>query len=441
MPVEVEEIAWTEEELSGCLRFDRASTLPGSTRTPEGFLKIFARIAKVGVLRYPHGNEFVPTSTLSDPDFLKSLENKPIFIEHPTNGRGQTILVTSENIGKFDRIGTVLSPVTFDGEYVIAPLQIEREDAIQKLLKGLVQVSPGYLTDSVDQEGTYQGQPYKRVQTRRKAGNHIVLTKKGRGGSDIAASIRGDSTADIQISEDLSMSPALLQLLASCGLNPEAYSDEQSAYNAIKAKFDASTTDLSAVKSEMEALKVQIPQMTSDLAAAKLRYQELTEQAEEMGDVEEVVDSVIKAGPAPKADAMTTKSGVKMDSAKAEKKAGNLAKAHKKISDFARLSATVDSKAADLKVADTDKMSLPDKTKAVAMRMDSTLADNESADFYRAVVTRPANVVQRDPSRTLGLTIGKPELRTDSATRPHVSPSRRSLLTAHDRNISSEEAE
>ena len=436
-----EDIAWTEEELSGCLRFDRASTLPGATRTSEGFLRIYARIAKVGVLRYPHGNEYVPASTLSDSDFLKSLENKPIFIEHPTDGRGQTILVTSKNIANFDRVGTVLSPVTFDGEYVIAPLQIEREDAIQKLLSGLVQVSPGYLTDSTDQDGVYQGAPYKRVQMRRRAGNHVVLTKKGRGGPDISVSVRGDTSADIQFQEADPMNPLLVKLLAALGLKPEAYTEESAAFDAIKSKFDASATDLSAVKSEMEALKAQIPQMSAELSAAKLRYQELTEKAEEMEELEEAMDSVIKAGPAPKADAMTTKSGAKMDSVKAEKKAANLAKAHKKLTDYAKQSAVVDSKAADLKMDGADKMSLPEKTKAVAMRMDSTIADNEGPDFYRAIVTRSAVAVPRDPARTLGATIGNPNLRTDSAGKPRISPSRLALTSAHAPSPSNEETE
>ena len=440
MPVEVEDIAWTEEELSSCLRFDRASTLPGATRTPEGFLRVYARIAKVGTMKYPGGYEFVPASTLSDPDFLHSLENKPIFIEHPTNGSGRTILVTSKNIAQFDRVGTVLSPVTFDGEYVVAPLQIERDDAINAINNGLREVSPGYLTDTAEQSGVYQGQPYTRIQTRRRAGNHVVLTKKGRGGSDIALSIRGDSAADIQESEEQPMNPVLAQLLGACGLKADAYADDASAGAAIRQKMDGTVGDLVSTKAEMEALKAKIPQMEAELSASKLRYQELTEKAEELEEGEEMVDSIIKAGPAPKADAMVTRSGAKMDSAKAEKKAANLAKAHKKIADFAKLSATVDSKATDLKM-DGSGMSLPEKTKAVAMRMDSTLADNESPDFYRAVVTRPATVVPRESSRTLGSTVGNPSVRTDSAGKPRVSPSRLSLQTAHDRNSSSEDAE
>jgi hypothetical protein len=436
--------AWTEEELSGCLRFDRASTLPGATRTPEGFLRVYARIAKVGVMKYPGGYEFVPASTLSDPEFLHSLENKPIFIEHPTNNSGRTILVTSKNIAKFDRVGTVLSPVTFDGEYVIAPLQIEREDAINAISKGLREVSPGYLVPPealVNQEGVYQGQPYTRIQTRRRAGNHVVLTKKGRGGSDIALSVRGDSAADIQESEDQSMNPVLAQLLAACGLKADAYPDDAAAGAAIQAQIAGTSSDLSAARAEMDALKAKIPQMEADLSAAKLRYQELTEKAEELEEGEEMVDSMIAAGPAPKADAMVTKAGAKMDAAKAEKKAANLAKAHKKIADYAKQIAKLDAAAADLKIPDADKMSLAEKTKAVAMRTDSTVSDSESLDYYRAIVDRGPRAVARDPGRTLGATVGNPQVRTDSATRRKISPSRLSLQTAHFPSPSSEVAE
>jgi hypothetical protein len=293
----------------------------------------------------------------------------------------------------------------------------------------------------VNQEGVYQGQSYTRIQTRRRAGNHVVLTKKGRGGSDIALSVRGDSAADIQESEDQPMNPVLAQLLAACGLKTDAYPDDATAGAAIQAKIAGTGSDLSAAKAEMEALKAKIPQMEAELSASKLRYQELTEKAEELEEGEEVVDSIIKAGPAPKADAMMTKAGAKMDRAKAEKKAGNLAKAHKKIVDFAKQVAKVDAVAADMKVADADKMSLPEKTKAVAMRMDSTLADNESPDFYRAVVHSNKPVATRAAGRTLGGTLGDPSLRTDSANHRKISPSRLALRTAHSPLSPSEVAE
>lgn len=245
------------DALPAAVRLDRAEMAGAMSRTEEGYLRVPAVLAKVGVLTYRSGGktvrELVPAHVLADPAFLASLENKPVTLEHPPT------LLDPKIVGTY-RKGVVLPPVTFDGARVHGILQIENEDAIRAAESGEKrEVSAGYLTRSRPEPGVdpVHG-AYDVVRYRQEAGNHVALTSRGRNGRDVA--LRMDSegvSVEIEI-EPLSKESALLTLLAGLlglyGLNAADYADEKSAVAAIENKTKKLQQDLDEARKASEVM-------------------------------------------------------------------------------------------------------------------------------------------------------------------------------------------
>ena len=161
------------------LRVDRAGSVGPLIQTPEGYWICDVVIAVPGVMTYQEGGktirEFVPPSTLSDPEWLASLENQPVTVEHPK------AMVTPGSMGRV-RVGIVLAPVVWSDGAVRARLRIDDQrgiDAIQYQNKR--EVSPGYAArvDRTPGRDPVYG-IYDRRQEQRAHGNHVALTEQGR---------------------------------------------------------------------------------------------------------------------------------------------------------------------------------------------------------------------------------------------------------------------
>lgn len=341
------------DALPAAVRLDRAEMAGAMSRTEEGYLRIPAVLAKVGVLTYRSGGklvrELVPAHVLADPAFLASLENKPVTLEHPPK------LLDPKIVGTY-RKGVILPPVTFDGARVHGVLQIENEDAIRAAETGEKrEVSAGYLTRSRPESGVdpVHG-AYDVVRYRQEAGNHVALTSRGRGGRDVA--LRMDSegvNVEIEI-EPLSKEPTLLALLAGLlalhGLNAADYADEKSAVAAIENKTKK-------LQQELEDAK-KAPTM---LAGA-----------------DEMIARVAEDGatPAP---------AVKMDAASEKILAANQKKAWEALQAASKDRVRLDSLAADAGIKDTDGVGNRQlRRKIVAHRKPELKMDSLSDDYVRA---------------------------------------------------------
>lgn len=392
--------------------------------TPEGYLRIPARIAKAGVLRYPDGLELVPESTLSDPEFLSSLEYKPVTLEHP---RGP---VTPATIQQY-RVGVVMAPVVFRDGYVWATLQIDRPDAIMALKTGsALEVSPGYKADTEETPGVdpVYG-PYDRVQVRRYGGNHIAMTERARGGRDIGFVFRNDS----QILEDdpPMLTSGVIALLAALALAPGDFASDEEALKAAAAKvaeMKAAPAQVEkvvdpATAKELADLKASIPAKDAELAAMKLRYAELVEKTEGAESAEHELMEAVSMGAEPNPDAMMTPDGQKMDSERAKKRANNLAKTYAAFVKLSKEAHRLDSLITEHGVEGADKLGLIARRKAVAMKMDSTIVDGETDAYYKAridaFIANKATAKPKDSDNLggpgLGSTIND---RNDSQTSP-----------------------
>lgn len=171
-------------------RYD-LTRLDAIERTPDGELRIPARLAKVGVLTYEDadGNtwgELVPAETLFAADSIATMRGRPLTDLHPGK------LVTPET-RKSLSVGHVSDDVKRDGDYLSAPVYVTDAAEIALVEKGERRdVSCGYTCDLDETPGVFDGTPYQRVQ-RNRVYNHLGLGPEGwgRAGTDVSLRLDG----------------------------------------------------------------------------------------------------------------------------------------------------------------------------------------------------------------------------------------------------------
>jgi hypothetical protein len=168
-------------------RYDLAAPVVLDT----GARRVEAVIARVGVLPYPWGREYVPASTLSDPAWLSSLAGVPLL--YARDGHPDRPWTIEDSAGA-ERVGVVLS-ARYDAasEAVVAEVVVDTAEGVELLARGVRGVSPWYTAETDAAPGvTPGGEVYDLTQTRRTAANHVVLTSSPRGGPGVE--VRADAT-------------------------------------------------------------------------------------------------------------------------------------------------------------------------------------------------------------------------------------------------------
>jgi hypothetical protein len=168
-------------------RYDLAAPVVLDT----GARRVEAVIARVGVLAYPWGREYVPASTLADPAWLASLAGVPLL--YARDGHPDRPWTIEDSAGA-ERVGVVLS-ARYDSasEAVVAEVVVDTPEGVELLARGVRGVSPWYTAETDVAPGvTPAGEAYDLTQTRRIAANHVVLTSSPRGGPGVE--VRADAT-------------------------------------------------------------------------------------------------------------------------------------------------------------------------------------------------------------------------------------------------------
>jgi hypothetical protein len=171
------------------IRYD-AGTLGKAERTPQGGLRVPARLTRVGILEYrqPDGTirrELRPPEEVFKADSIATLKGAPITDRHPG-------VVTSKNFRGLAR-GHVGDDVRQDGEYVEATVFVQDADLVERIERGAYHdVSAAYHVEIDETPGTYRGKPYDAVQ-RSIRYNAAGLGPKGwgRAGTDVALRLDG----------------------------------------------------------------------------------------------------------------------------------------------------------------------------------------------------------------------------------------------------------
>lgn len=153
------------------MRFDQGS-LRKPERTPQGFLKVDALVARCGVLEYrnPDGTirrELRLPEDVFRADSLAAFEGISVTDGHPT------VLVSADNVRTLEA-GTVTGSARRDGDWVVAPIVVKDPKLIAKIESGKTGVSVGYTIREDNTPGVHLVYgPYDLIQ--RKIGpNHIA---------------------------------------------------------------------------------------------------------------------------------------------------------------------------------------------------------------------------------------------------------------------------
>ena len=154
--------------------------------TPEGFLKVSGRAAKTGIQEYlafeleltdREPNAVVRVMRFENEvfsqDSLDSYIGCDVTIEHPET------FVNSQNF-KSSSVGLVTKAVR-DCDFVKVDMIVKDQSAIDAIHSGKVELSAGY---QCHYEPAPQGASYDFIQ-RDIAVNHLVITDKARGGSQV----------------------------------------------------------------------------------------------------------------------------------------------------------------------------------------------------------------------------------------------------------------
>jgi hypothetical protein len=181
-------------------RFDFLGTTHKLETTPQGFVRVDARLTRTGIFTYHQGDTVVrelrPADEVFRSDSLKSIAGAPVMDLHPGE-LGAAPFVGPENARAL-AIGFAGEEATTDGEFVTARLTITDAKAIAGLKDGTrKEISLGYTCDVDATPGMHNGKRYDAIQ-RNIIVNHIALGPPGWGRARPEVCLRLDSKDAVQ---------------------------------------------------------------------------------------------------------------------------------------------------------------------------------------------------------------------------------------------------
>jgi hypothetical protein len=181
----------TYKYIKGTLKYDSKNL----KRNQNGYLIVDALVAKVGIVsRYDYElniqrNEYVSEEALFHTDSLETLKNLPVTQYHPEID-GKRILIDETNTLDFQRGFSIGNPEKYIDNneiYLKIPIMIQDKQVIEDVLNNITpEISLGYTSIDINDNGTFKGKEYNFKQTNR-INNHIALERNGvnRSGSDV----------------------------------------------------------------------------------------------------------------------------------------------------------------------------------------------------------------------------------------------------------------
>jgi len=171
------------------------------TLTPEGYLKATAAVTKVGVQEYSarefgiDSDEMIgvfrPPETVFHPETAESLKLKGIVFIHPESD------VDSTNHTRLavGTVGETVEPI--DSERLGASIQINDAEIVRMVLEREVEeLSLGYDTFVVSEEGVFNGKKYHYKIDGPMIINHLAIVPEGRCGDTVKILDKGESTVN-----------------------------------------------------------------------------------------------------------------------------------------------------------------------------------------------------------------------------------------------------
>ena len=145
-----------------------------------GFLKVDARLTRTGVFTYSDAEgetwgELRTDGEVFDADTLDSFRLAVVTDDHPSG------FVTAATVRDV-QIGSVGTDVRRDGEFVRATIQITDADAIEAIRGGKKELSCGYTSRVIQDQGVAPGGATYAARQTEIRGNHLAVVDRGRAG-------------------------------------------------------------------------------------------------------------------------------------------------------------------------------------------------------------------------------------------------------------------
>ncbi|WP_419882780.1 DUF2213 domain-containing protein [Peribacillus sp. B-H-3] len=244
-------------------RFDKAF-IKDYSETPEGYLTVTVPITRPGVFPYQRQDGTIqmeaklPDEIFSDKT-IYSAKSKPVTDDHPNEP------VTLKNYSRYAK-GLSHTDARVENLKLYVSMTITDEALIQKIQDGKREISIGFLSDVVAEQGAYNGQAYEYVQRNLEI-NHIAIVDQGRAGPEVA--IRNDSDA-WQIEKQGGKEKMPTYKID--GKDFEVPSEVKSFLDAQQARLDAAGTkakDFDALQGRYDAQEVKLKETEKELKEAK----------------------------------------------------------------------------------------------------------------------------------------------------------------------------
>lgn len=245
-----------------------------------GFLTVTAPITRPGVFPYQRADGNVQMEAKLPEDVFSNLaiysaRAKPVTDGHPNEA------VTPSNISRYSK-GMTHTDSRIEDYMLVVSMTVTDADLMDRIYSGeQSEISIGFMSDIVEQRGTYQGDEYGYVQRNIEI-NHVAIVDKGRAGPKVA--IRADSDA-WQIDNESGGKPNMAVYKID-GKDYEVDSTVKAYMDAQDAKLlvaDSKAKDYDALKGRFDAQEVKLQKAEDDLKAAQenqLSADELDKQVE-----------------------------------------------------------------------------------------------------------------------------------------------------------------
>ena len=211
----------------------------------NGYLRVTGYAARVGVLKYDTGNEYVPPETLFDNNSLQTMIGAPVSIDHHDfesfNGDGNVV-------------GSVVAAGQQDGKLRV-DMVIYNDRAIEAIRGGKTELSCGYKAEVSDGEGMVDGLHYDKIQTARYY-NHLAIVDFGRAGAE--CSIKLDNGKVMKI-EDLKKENEELQAKVDSLTKELSKREDQAASIAdLSSKLDKAGKAADELRADLDVAKTEL---------------------------------------------------------------------------------------------------------------------------------------------------------------------------------------
>lgn len=278
----------TKKQNQQCVRYD-SFPVKSVKLDEDGTMRGSALVTKAGVFPYRDYDGSVrfelrhPHDVFSK-ESMDSLKLRPVTNEHPPlSGNPPSRLVTTENVQKL-AIGTTGENPQREGEFLSTSIVINDDKGIKAVQSGRQQLSCGYVCDTAEEEGFFEGMKYTHRQSNIRY-NHVSIVHNGRAGNDVRLNL--DSLDDLENLKDTGEQQMSGEKMESIRIDGISYQASPEVVNRMKSAEE----EVSSLSEKVDSLDAKLSETTKELEKTKAHrddFQAKLEEAQKLDHSDEI---------------------------------------------------------------------------------------------------------------------------------------------------------